>query len=338
MFYSVMEPAPPPALPHLPGVTFTDATPADRPEIAAFLTRAHPDSPTTPEQLERTDRFHRPGDPFLRVLARRGGPQGDIVGLTEVSVPHSETLPGWLALDLAVLPAELDGLLPGLLIALAETHALAHGGTTFLTRVKEHWPERQLWQERGYTEHDRLWNSTLDLRTLNFQQFAAQEQQARATGVKLTTLRDLGGLNSEANQRNMYDLIATLLRDVPTTTPIQVWPYELWQERYLPTVHHPEGIHLALTHDGQWIGISELHLEHPARPGTLHNGLTGVRKEWRGHHLGLALKLAAARSALQRGYTHSRTSNHSINQPMLAINEAMGFVRETATITLKKEG
>ena len=57
---------------------------------------------------------------------------------------------------------------------------------------------------------------------------------------------------------------------------------------------------------------------------------------WRGHGAAHALKLAA-RAALSRGFTHSRTGNHSVNRPMLAVNGRLGFVREAAMVTLRRE-
>lgn len=99
----------------------------------------------------------------------------------------------------------------------------------------------------------------------------------------------------------------------------------------------PEGVFVAVAPDGGWVGLSELHLPIATRPGTLHNGLTGVLPEWRGHGVALALKLAAARAALERGFTHSRTGNHSVNRPMLAVNGRLGFVREGARITLRRD-
>ncbi|ACO46449.2 GNAT family N-acetyltransferase [Deinococcus deserti] len=317
----------------LAGITFQAATPTDLPRIAAFLSRAHPDSPVGTADLERADSFRLPGEVFRRTLALRGS---ELVGMAEVSVPRSENYPGWLVLEVAALPHEAAGDLPGVLLRLAEEYAVSQGGTTLLARVKEHWPERALYERAGYSEHDRLWPSTLDLRTLDFEAFAAEVAQAAATGVRLVPLSDFGPLD-EPLQRRLYALIAALLRDVPSATPIKVWPFELWQQRYVPTLKHPEGLFLAVAPDGQWVGISELHMPIPQRPGTLHNGLTGVLPDWRGQRLALALKLAAARAALSRGFTQSRTSNHSINRPMLAINERLGFVREAAMVTVKKD-
>jgi len=51
----------------------------------------------------------------------------------------------------------------------------------------------------------------------------------------------------------------------------------------------------------------------------------------------MALKLRTVRYGLARGVEHIKTWNDVNNQPMLAINEAMGFVRQPAWITYEKD-
>lgn len=208
------------------------------------------------------------------------------------------------------------------------------GAHTFTTSVREHWWEKEFLERHGYAEHDRRWQSVLDLRQIDFQQFRAREMEALAAGVQIRPLSDLGEFN-EAKQRKLYALMASVLADVPSRTPISVWPFPIWQQRLLPHLR-PEGLFVAVSPQGDWVGLSELYQPIESRPGTVHNGLTGVLREWRGHSIGLALKLSAARAALARGYTHSRTTNHSVNRPMLAINETLGFQKESATVTMIK--
>lgn len=257
------------------------------------------------------------------------------MGLAEVGVPRMDGHPGWLDVTVRTLPRWAGSPLAEALLAHAEAAALDSGAHTLVTRVREDWWEKPFLEARGYREHDRMWPSTLDLRTLDFAGLARHEEQARAAGVRIRPLSELGDLD-EGQQRRLYMLIAALLRDVPSATPVDVWPFELWQRRVMDRLN-PAGLFVAVTPDGEWVGLSELHLPIPTRPGTLHNGLTGVLPGWRGRSIAYALKLAAARAALERGFTHARTSNHSVNAPMLAVNARLGFVRETATVTLTRE-
>ncbi|MBB5377050.1 RimJ/RimL family protein N-acetyltransferase [Deinococcus metalli] len=329
------EPTSPPAtlLPLPDDVQLRPVTPDDFPALAAFLTAAHPDHPLAAADLERHATFRLPDEPHWHVLAQRGG---TLVGMAEAGVPRMDGHPGWIQVTATVNPP--DTALMGALLDQAEARALAFGARTLTTGAREGWWEVPLLEARGYAVHDRMWPSVLDLTTLDDGRFRAFEERAAASGATLRTLPDLGDIHTDgAMQRRLYDLVAALLRDVPSATPVSVWPFETWQRRFLSGLKHPEGVFVAVAPDGGWVGVSELHMPMPARPGTLMIGLTGVLPAWRRRGLAYALKLAAARAGHARGYTKVFTGNHSRNAPMLAINEAMGFVREPARLTLTRE-
>ena len=318
--------------PSFPDLHFREGSAADFPRLADFLSAAHPDAPRSVEDLERLEAGRIPGEPHRQLLALRGR---QIVGLAETGVPRMDGHPGWLEVLIRTRPDEAGGELAATLLRLAEEHALAHGASVLVSHVHEDWWEHRFLRARGYIEHDCMWHSTLNLRTLDFARFVKTEARVAATGITIQPLSELGNFG-EAQQRRLYALVAALLRDVPSTTPVSVWPFEVWQRRAGVKLL-PEGVFIAVAPDGGWVGLSELYLPIPTRPGILHNGLTGVLPEWRGHGVALALKLAAARAALERGFTGSRTGNHSINRPMLAVNERLGFVREGARITLRRD-
>ena len=87
---------------------------------------------------------------------------------------------------------------------------------------------------------------------------------------------------------------------------------------------------------GEWVGLTELYQPALAMPGTLRQGLTGVRRAWRGKGVAWALKLAAAARAKEQGWQRILTGNHVNNREMLGINEAMGFVKQPARVILKR--
>ncbi|MFC5847667.1 N-acetyltransferase [Deinococcus petrolearius] len=323
---ATLSPAPPTLLPEL---HLLDVTAADHPRLAAFLSACHPEQPVAAEDLDRLAGGRTSGEVYGAALVLRGEA---VVGLAEVSTPRMDGHPGWL--DVTVRAA--DPALGAALLELAEARAAEHAPHTLVTRLREDWWERALYEARGYAEHDRMWFSTLDLTALDFGRFAAYEERTRAAGVTVRPLPSFGPFD-EAAQRRLYALMAALLRDVPSTTPVSVWPFETWQRRVVPHLHHPEGLFIASAPDGEWIGLSELHTPYGGRPGTVRNGLTGVLGAWRGHGVAFSLKLAAARAARERGFTHARTGNHSANAPMLGINAALGFVREPATLTLLRK-
>jgi GNAT superfamily N-acetyltransferase len=72
-------------------------------------------------------------------------------------------------------------------------------------------------------------------------------------------------------------------------------------------------------------------------PKDLYQGLTGVRREYRGKGVAMALKLKTIEYAQRHGYAVIKTWNESNNVGMLAINEKLGFVRQPAWVTFAKE-
>jgi GNAT superfamily N-acetyltransferase len=181
---------------------------------------------------------------------------------------------------------------------------------------------------QGFTEVERRWQSVLDLATFDPTPLA----RPLPPGIALASLSELPW-QEEGFQRALYELEIELLGDVPAAEPITPWPFEVRQKRTLEDPNLlPKGFFLALEGE-RLVEVSMLFKSH--RPQTLQTGLTGVRKSHRRKGLALALKLRAAAFAKAYGARYIRTSNHQANRPMLAINEAMGFVKEPATVWLR---
>ena len=72
-------------------------------------------------------------------------------------------------------------------------------------------------------------------------------------------------------------------------------------------------------------------------PGVIYQHLTAVLRDERGKGIAMALKLKTIEYARAEGLREIRTWNASINRPMLAINEALGFAKQPAWITFGKD-
>ena len=69
----------------------------------------------------------------------------------------------------------------------------------------------------------------------------------------------------------------------------------------------------------------------------MFNAFNGVRREYRGRGIALALKLLAIDFCRRSGAARIRTNNDSENAPMLAINRRLGYVPEPGWYVLRRE-
>lgn len=188
---------------------------------------------------------------------------------------------------------------------------------------------------RGFQETMRAWESRLAVGTFDVGRFAPYVEMARSGGVTITTLADERA-KDEGNLARIHAMETELAYDVPrpadeVATPLD---YPHWLKH---AVEAPwaitEAFFLAVV-DGEYAGVSNLF--KPQRGEHLYQGLTGVRRAYRGRHIATALKVRTVEYARDRGVREIRTWNEIHNAPILTINEKFGFVRQPAWITFVK--
>jgi RimJ/RimL family protein N-acetyltransferase len=99
-----------------------------------------------------------------------------------------------------------------------------------------------------------------------------------------------------------------------------------------PLVPH-DGYVIAVCVD-DYIGISEFGINPSDQ--TLQAGLVGVKKAFRKQGIALAMHLRAISFARSNGYALIKTSTSTGNEPMRALYEQLGFIRQPDWIQFEK--
>jgi GNAT superfamily N-acetyltransferase len=291
----------------------------------ALWNATNPRQPNTVEQLRFAESTRAANAQFVRFW---GCEDGKRVATYHLQTPINSPLEGELTLGL-VVPEPKHA-------QMVFDHALktarSLGGTVLRIHCDEDLWRFQFLLEQGCTEVERIWESILPVASFDPNPLLSKVATAKQAGLEIITLNTQ--LENPAFIKRYYQAIIELLADVPSTTPIVPWDFETWKKRSL---HHPnflpEAEFIGMI-GGEIVGVSQLFSS--SQTGVLSTGLTGVRRTFRGLGVAVALKLAAAQYAKIHDYMTIKTTNHVVNRPMLSINEAMGFVKQPATVTLQK--
>ncbi len=218
-----------------------------------------------------------------------------------------------------------------------EARLREHQAISVKTRAWEKMPEALAFAERrGFREVLRAWESRLDVAAFDVARVAPEVDQALASGVTITTLAAERAKRIE-NLGRIHTMEAEIAEDVPRPadevhTPIEYEQWLGWMVNAPWAI--PDAFFLAVA-DGEYAGLSGLF--KPKTGDWLNQGLTGVRREYRGRHVATVLKVKTVEYARGHGIREIRTWNEINNAPMLAINVKFGFVRQPAWITLARE-
>ncbi|MFN4218250.1 MAG: GNAT family N-acetyltransferase [Candidatus Bipolaricaulia bacterium] len=204
------------------------------------------------------------------------------------------------------------------------------------TSAREDYPRSIAFlQKNGFSEIRRTWESRLPVRTFEFSKFAHYLEKFSAHGLTISTLAQERQRDPNCLKK-LHELYVVIMEDVPH--PDQYTPVDFEHfVRY--SIEHPDAIAEGyfIAKDGErYIGQSNLRTSKD-EPKDLYQGLTGVRREYRGKGVAMALKLKTIEYAHAHGYEIIKTWNDSANVGMLAINEKLGFMRQPAWITFVKE-
>jgi len=213
----------------------------------------------------------------------------------------------------------------------------ARGAKWVQARAREDFARGLAFVERyGFTEHARTFESRLDVSQVDLSRFAGYATRAAELGITFTTLADELKHHPECLNA-VYQMHCTLDIGAPRDDPELATP-PTFEEFLKHAVRSPralpDGYFLAKFRE-MYVGETVLK-KSDADPTFLYQELTGVLSDLRGLGIATALKIQGIEYARRYGYRQMQTFNSSKNEPMLAINTKLGFVRQPAWVEFQK--
>ena len=220
------------------------------------------------------------------------------------------------------------------LLERAEATASERGGERVFSWTEETRPRSMRFLDRAaYEVVERRWESTLDLPRCDLGRLQDTVDRIVSNGIRIMSVASFSAERVDW-KRDLHRLYTDVEQDVPAPFPIQNVRFEDFEASSLGHRFVGDGFFVALDGD-QLVGLTEPQPVDDV-PNAIEQNLTGVRSDYRGRGIALALKAEAAIWAAETGYTSIRTQNAQSNAAMLAVNDRLGFERNRATIEYLK--
>lgn len=185
-------------------------------------------------------------------------------------------------------------------------------------------------RKRGFVEGERFPVTCLEVDAFAFDAFP----EAAPAGIEIVPLTSYIERHREEWLPKIWRFDMELSRDMPLQEEWSEIPFDTYRGHFFDVPSFEPALHFVALSEGELVGITMLNLI-PSDPRMLETGLTGVRRDHRRRGLATVLKARAIREARRRGFQRIVTENESTN-PMLALNERMGFRRAYDEIVLTR--
>jgi len=315
------------------GQTFRPATPDDIPWTVRLETMRDPGEPANEEQARHWWGFRDPERFHDRWIVEEDEAP---VGYAQLERPSWATAPmraarlvAWFARD-AKRPDRLRRALDVL-----EPYATADGAAVLVAGTREDFDdEYEAFIAHGYTEKRRSKTWELDLGANRATLAAMAETSRRRTrdeGIEVTTFDRVADPDK---WRKLHAMCEESIQDIPTTVPHAPESFEGFMQWMRSPGMHADRLWVA-REGAAIVGMSVL--EYPPGVGNVWTEYTGTARSARGRGIARALKCETVLQAVALGVTHVRTNNDGENEPILHLNEELGYHRIPGRVQLLKQ-
>jgi mycothiol synthase len=312
---------------------FTPATLDDAAFYADVYTAAHPTEPLDPV-MQRYEWEHG-YDKWIadRSLVSRGGRR---IGLALMQHAHWGLFPTrWADITAELLPEHRDASTVAAVLAEMEARASASGAALVHMRANEDDAVRvAALTERGFREDRRGKKWELDVianRDHLLAMTEASRQRMRREGITITTLA--ADVDPE-RYRKAWRMSEEAGKDVPSTLGHIEETFDDFMRWLRTPGMHEDRVWIARAGDDV-VGLSVL--EYPPVRGVVGTAWTATARSVRGRGVARALKCETVAQAIALGVDRVRTGNDAQNDPILHINETMGYRLFKTRISFHKD-
>jgi len=314
------------------GIRLREFRREDIPAMVDISNRTWPDDPTTIENEEYFEKTYPPDNPRLRYAVENS--QGQFIGVGTCLLPFWIAAPGVYMMWITVDPDWRQCGVGQALLAEFEPYARQQGAEKLWTDCREDMACSIRFLERaGFTNYGLRFESELDLTTFDEARFAGAVDRVLNADFEIANLADERAITPEAEQL-LYQLDRSVQDDIPRPGGARSnMDFDTFRKVYVDNPEADPSAILIAKHRGQYAGYTAVWLgkDKPA-----YTAMTGVRREYRGQGLALALKLLSFRLMKERGYSAARTNNDTANQPILHLNEKLGYQKQPGMLLWEK--
>ena len=179
-------------------------------------------------------------------------------------------------------------------------------------------------EQRGFQIRNQMFMSRIDLATFDETRFAGLIESVEATGIRFSTLEAEG--NTPHARRQLYEINRIASVDDPSATDTGFEPFEDYAKTILDASWFQRAGQFMAFDGEKAVGLSAV--SYFPEINAVWSMRTGVARTHRGRKIAQALKLLTIQYARETRAEYLNTINDSLNEPMLAINGKLGFVRQ----------